>query len=116
MGLFASPKRTLLRPIRFRVCYNSHDVLCCRQADRLHRYTSLGSTFNTLPNPALRRAKAGHPADQEEAVSYLPAYELQDETLERAGRYKISSSLEVTRLTPPTLIELSKPAATATQA
>lgn len=39
-------------------------------------YTSLGSTFNTYPNPALREAN-GH---------YLPAYELKDGSKERHGR------------------------------
>ncbi|CEH15066.1 3'-phosphoadenosine 5'-phosphosulfate sulfotransferase (PAPS reductase)/FAD synthetase and related enzymes [Ceraceosorus bombacis] len=40
-------------------------------------YTSLGSTFNTFPNPVLRDANSG---------TWRPAHELQDEALERAGR------------------------------
>lgn len=39
-------------------------------------YTSLGSTTNTYPNPALRI----------DDTAYLPAYELADFSLERAGR------------------------------
>jgi FAD synthetase len=38
-------------------------------------YTSIGQTTDTNPNPALKRGN-----------KYLPAYELQDETQERAGR------------------------------
>jgi FAD synthetase len=39
-------------------------------------YTSLGSTFNTFPNPALR----------EDNGQYRPAYELEDGRKERYGR------------------------------
>lgn len=39
-------------------------------------YTSLGSTFNTFPNPALR----------EDSGKYRPAYELKDGREERYGR------------------------------
>ncbi|KIO30626.1 hypothetical protein M407DRAFT_242138 [Tulasnella calospora MUT 4182] len=78
-------------------------------------YTSLGSTFNTFRNPALRRPRSGqasatpedtssahHPSDtlqlppdplkaptsSDEGTEWewLPAYELADESLERAGR------------------------------
>ena len=44
----------------------------------MYRYTSLGSPSTTVRNPALR-----DPANPEK---YLPAYMLQDEELERAGR------------------------------
>ncbi|KIJ40347.1 hypothetical protein M422DRAFT_209949 [Sphaerobolus stellatus SS14] len=79
-------------------------------------YTSLGSTYNTHPNPALRRSPAtthedehgltnlnrpAHPHTHPNFIAftpsqtpdlstlahlYLPAYELEDESLERAGR------------------------------
>ncbi|EJU01416.1 adenine nucleotide alpha hydrolases-like protein [Dacryopinax primogenitus] len=49
-------------------------------------YTSLGSTYNTFPNPALA-AKGG----------YRPAYELEDESLERAGREEGRSPVLVQR-------------------
>ena len=42
-------------------------------------YTSLGSSHNTKPNPALK-------TDGDE-MSYKPAYMLEDGNLERAGRY-----------------------------
>ncbi|XP_062508573.1 FAD synthase-like isoform X2 [Corticium candelabrum] len=42
-------------------------------------YTSIGSTNNTLPNPALQGDSPGE---------YLPAYNLMDDSLERAGRVK----------------------------
>lgn len=41
-----------------------------------HGYTSLGSTFNTRPNPMLAR----------QGGNYAPAYELLDSATERAGR------------------------------
>jgi FAD synthetase len=41
-------------------------------------YTSLGSTFNTFRNPALQ--------DGSSLTGWKPAYELTDESLERAGR------------------------------
>jgi len=43
-------------------------------------YTSLGSTYNTFPNPALQ--------DSNLSSGYRPAYELLDGNLERAGRAK----------------------------
>lgn len=43
-------------------------------------YTSLGSTYNTIPNPAL--------IDSSFACGYKPAWELKDIALERAGRYE----------------------------
>jgi len=52
-------------------------------------YTSLGSTYNTFPNPSLFKppddATTGSPSDSHQD-SYLPAYELKDETQERCGR------------------------------
>ncbi|WFD35747.1 FAD synthase [Malassezia cuniculi] len=51
----------------------SHGVPYCILYDR--GYTSLGSTFNTRPNPLL-----------EQSGEYAPAYELQDASAERAGR------------------------------
>jgi FAD synthetase len=47
-----------------------------RSASR--RYTSLGSTHNTFPNPKLRSLK--------EASTWMPAWALEDEGAERAGR------------------------------
>ena len=44
-----------------------------------YSYTSIGSTNNTLPNPALQGDSPGE---------YLPAYNLMDDSLERAGRVK----------------------------
>ncbi|SYW75787.1 related to FAD1  len=57
-------------------------------------YTSLGSTFNTLPNPELRiETEQGEQGEQEVEVGdgtargrWKPAYMLKDATLERAGR------------------------------
>ncbi|KAG9088217.1 FAD1 flavin adenine dinucleotide synthetase [Ceratobasidium sp. 370] len=43
-------------------------------------YTSLGSTYNTFKNPALQIQRPGL------APAWLPAYALEDGTLERAGR------------------------------
>lgn len=48
----------------------------------MNRYTSLGSTNNTHPNPFLLRART---ADGD-APAYDPAYMLTDESKERAGR------------------------------
>lgn len=47
-------------------------------------YTSLGSKSNTHPNPALRVDSGG----------YLPAYELRDFSLERAGRQESPKRLK----------------------
>lgn len=41
-------------------------------------YTSLGSTFNTIPNPLLR--------DPSHPKGWKPAWELEDASAERAGR------------------------------
>ena len=61
----------------------------CELYDR--GYTSLGGTNDTRPNPALRRERP--PAEEDrlspetEAGEYRPAYELEDDSLERAGRF-----------------------------
>lgn len=47
------------------------------------RYTSLGSTNNTHPNPYLLRSRTN---DGNEEPTYFPAYMLSDESKERAGR------------------------------
>ena len=44
----------------------------------LHRYTSLGTIHDTIPNPLLKR----------EDGTYMPAWELKDTSQERAGRGK----------------------------
>jgi len=56
-------------------------------------YTSLGSTYNTYPNPALR--VEADSTDSRSAV-FKPAYELKDGSLERCGRVTVSQ--------PPTSI------------
>lgn len=50
-------------------------------------YTSLGSTYNTFPNPILDTRK-GEPIDERDRFHHrwLPAYRLEDESQERAGR------------------------------
>lgn len=49
----------------------------------LSRYTSLGSTHNSFPNPCLL-VKGG---EAEGGIKkYRPAWELEDESKERAGR------------------------------
>ena len=48
-------------------------------------YTSLGKTTNTLKNPALCNADG----------SYKPAWQLGDESLERAGRISSKPKAEV---------------------
>ena len=48
------------------------------QLTSLPRYTSLGSTHDTFPNPTLRSL--------DEASTWHPAWMLADESLERAGR------------------------------
>lgn len=45
------------------------------------RYTSLGSTYNTFPNPLLKATD-----DPTIFGGWRPAWELKDETTERAGR------------------------------
>lgn len=52
-----------------------YGVPYCKLYD--HGYTSLGSRFNTLPNPTLKMP---------DNLSYKPAYLLTDSSLERAGR------------------------------
>lgn len=47
-----------------------------------NRYTSLGSTNNTHPNPYL----LGPRRNDDEEPTYDPAYMLTDESKERAGR------------------------------
>ncbi|KAG9084973.1 FAD1 flavin adenine dinucleotide synthetase [Ceratobasidium sp. UAMH 11750] len=47
-------------------------------------YTSLGSTYNTFNNPALQILKPGL------ASTWLPAYALEDDTLERTGRANVT--------------------------
>lgn len=49
--------------------------------DFVGRYTSLGSTYNTFPNPLLKDM-----ADSTVLGGWRPAWELTDETKERAGR------------------------------
>lgn len=44
------------------------------------RYTSLGSMNNTHPNPSLQYV------DADGIVKYKPAYKLEADSLERAGR------------------------------
>ncbi|KNZ75389.1 FAD synthase [Termitomyces sp. J132] len=59
-------------------------------------YTSLGSTFNTFPNPALLIEST---VTKNEILSpeprYRPAYELQDGNLERSGRGLAMSSIHM---------------------
>jgi len=50
-------------------------------------YTSLGSTYNTYPNPALRIEAD---STDSRSVVFKPAYELRDGSLERCGRMTIS--------------------------
>ena len=57
--------------------------------DPIFRYTSLGSVHNTFPNPALR---IGDSAGDETQPAWKPAYELQDGSLERAGRVSTVST------------------------
>jgi len=60
----------------------------CGMYDR--GYTSIGQQANTLPNPALRR----------EDGSYEPAYELADDSLERAGRMRAGKASPREEVTP----------------
>lgn len=74
-------------------------------------YTSLGSTFNTLPNPQLKLASEDNPnATTSQAVVvgdgnakglWRPAYMLQDGSQERAGRISQSSPPPSSPLTSP---------------
>ncbi|XP_045492905.1 FAD synthase isoform X2 [Colias croceus] len=50
-------------------------------------YTSLGNTYNTLPNPSLAYHVNGH-------IAYRPAWLLTDPTLERAGRKSTQPSVQ----------------------
>ncbi|KAH8929930.1 adenine nucleotide alpha hydrolases-like protein [Atractiella rhizophila] len=52
-------------------------------------YTSLGSTFNTFPNPMLREETCDHTVK-----GWKPAWLLEDENQERAGRGKPPQSWE----------------------
>jgi FAD synthetase len=56
----------------------------------LRSYTSLGSTYNTFPNPLLRSTASGTlvdgGADTLPLGGWRPAWELEDEEAERAGR------------------------------
>ncbi|GEM12617.1 FAD synthetase [Rhodotorula toruloides] len=85
--------------------------------NRLECYTSLGSTHNTFPNPLLRATTSGpisRPSSPTSAArekvgqplgGWRPAWELEDESAERAGREtSLSKVLEQTRLSPPTTI------------
>ncbi|SPO28395.1 related to FAD1  len=71
-------------------------------------YTSLGSTFNTLPNPELKAhdqdESDGGQADKEVGDGtakgkWKPAYMLQDGSLERAGRVENSSQQQQPKAT-----------------
>ncbi|XP_043659362.1 FAD synthase isoform X1 [Drosophila teissieri] len=71
-----------------------HSVPYCSLYDR--GYTSIGNRSNTVPNPHLRRTDAQCACDTDTANTdsvcscdpsgYRPAWELQDATMERAGR------------------------------
>lgn len=54
-------------------------------------YTSLGSTYDTYPNPALKVEPDGdnHSHPHCGAAMFKPAYELQDGSLERCGRITV---------------------------
>ncbi|DBA03576.1 TPA: hypothetical protein N0F65_011477, partial [Lagenidium giganteum] len=55
-----------------------------------HGYTSLGSIYDTVQNPSLWRSGGGSDDGEgsEAKGAYLPAYELEDGSLERCGRQK----------------------------
>lgn len=57
------------------------------------RYTSIGSTQNTEPNPALIVNNDGN-------ITYLPAWRLSDATLERAGRTSKSKPINKYSINP----------------
>ncbi|KAH8338000.1 hypothetical protein KR059_000547, partial [Drosophila kikkawai] len=67
-----------------------NDVPYCSLYDK--GYTSVGNRSNTIPNPHLRRDDncdcntVVSDCDLVETVGYRPAWELEDPTLERAGR------------------------------
>ena len=75
-----------------------NDVFCVFP---LCRYTSLDGMHDTHPNPSLLVAASGGPngitptmaLGSAEGRSYLPAYMLYDEGLERAGRTSKKSAL-----------------------
>ena len=62
------------------VLQESHLAISPRAHERCS-YTSLGSTFNTFPNPQLRAEN-----DSRAPRGWLPAWQLTDDSLERAGR------------------------------
>ncbi|GAA5929066.1 FMN adenylyltransferase [Sporobolomyces koalae] len=87
---------------------NNRNVEWCELYDR--GYTSIGSIDTTKPNPCLERTRVpnqsssssiekttsntttpGRGTETDEQVYYLPAWELEDETKERAGRYSRSN-------------------------
>jgi hypothetical protein len=78
VGLPSKIQRTLLRSLRSWVWLPLLFVPVMVYCNIVIRYTSLGSTYNTFQNPALR---------VEESDTWKPAYELVDGALERAGRY-----------------------------
>lgn len=72
-------------------------------------YTSLGSTYDTYPNPALKVETDG---DDPVRAMFKPAYELQDGSLERCGRasasIKQSSASSVPGLTCPAASQIQE--------
>lgn len=61
----------------------AHNLVLIRDVAS-YRYTSLGSTYNTFPNPLLRATD-----DASVLGGWRPAWELKDPLQERAGRYVI---------------------------
>ncbi|KZS87982.1 adenine nucleotide alpha hydrolases-like protein [Sistotremastrum niveocremeum HHB9708] len=62
------------------------DVKYCSLYDQ--GYTSLGSTYNTFPNPSLYKPPDENNINDGDTIParYRPAYELEDGSLERCGR------------------------------